>query len=258
MAKLGIAFGSGGAKGIAHLGVWQALNENGIKADVVTGCSAGSVVAACYAMQKTPQWVFDQAKKLKQSDFADLSFNPFKNRAVFKAEKMRAVFEKYFKGVVIEKLKTPFAAVAADLISGKLYEFTQGDVFTAVLASCSIPIAFPPVEHEKMLLTDGGILVRTPVKTAKKLGADKIIAIDVNAAIASDYAVKGVLSIALRCVDVMDHRTARSGTDAAADVVIRPKLADADQYKVERLGEIFERGYTSAIKAMDKIKRLLD
>ena len=256
MNKLGIAFGAGGAKGIAHLGIWQALNENGIRAQVVTGCSAGSVIAACYALGKTPEWVMEQALSLKQSDFTDLSLNPLKSKSIFKGEKMKAIFNRYFGEYKIEDLKTPFSVVATDLITGKLHEFTGGSLTTAVLASCSIPIVYPPVEVGDMTLVDGGTLVRTPVKSAKKLGAEKVIAIDVNSTIADEFAVKGALSVAFRCVDIMDHRDETSA-DARPDVIIRPELGDIDQYKVDRLREIFDRGYTAAKAAIPQIKELI-
>ena len=256
--KLGIAFGSGASKGIAHIGVMKAFEENGIKADMVTGCSSGSIAAACYALGKTHDWIYARIKRLKKEDLLDISINFIKNKALMKSQKMQRMLEKYFGKVDITDLKIPFSCIACDLITGKLHEFTHGDLATAVRASCSIPLVFSPVEVDGKLLCDGGVLQRTPVKTLKKLGAEVTVAIDVNCDAYIDAPVKNLFDIAFKTIDIMDHSVNRSSPGTRADVVIEPDLKNVNQYKLDDKEFIFEQGYKAGVKAIEKIKFLCE
>ena len=254
--RFGLALGAGGAKGVAHIGALQALEDNKLKPDIITGCSAGSVVAACYAYGMKPKSIFAECKKLTKTDFVDLNLNVLKGKSVLKSVKFKNIIEKYLGGVLIEQLKLPFACIAADLNTGRLFEFTAGDVTTAIRASCAIPVIFAPVEKDGMLLVDGGILSRTPVKTAKKLGAEVTVAIDVNNKAYYSSTVKNVFEIALRAVDIMEHRSKSCGS-ARADLTLRPDLKIVDQLAVEKQEYIYKQGYKSIIDNLDKIKSLV-
>ena len=254
--KLGLALGAGGAKGVAHIGALQALNDNGIYPDIITGCSAGSVVGACYAYGMTPKSIYAECLKLNKSDFVDPSINVLKHKSILKSDKIRVLLEKYLKGALIEDLEKPFCCVAADLKTGKLHEFTSGDVVTAVKASCAIPIFYSPVEIQGMVLVDGGLIERTPVNAAKKLGADVTVAIDVNCDACLSGEITNIVSVALRAIDIMEHRI-KNGGGKKADVTIRPDLKTIDQFKVERLDHIYKQGYRSIIDNLDKIERAI-
>jgi len=255
LKKLGLVLGAGGAKGVAHVGVLQALEDSGIKPSVVTGCSAGSVVAACYAIGMKPKEIYAECAKLTMNDFADPSINVMKNRSVFKSQKIQTLLEKHLKDSLIEDLPMPFACTAADLNTGKLHEFISGRLTTAVRASCAIPVIFSPVEQDGMLLVDGGLLERTPVRSAIKLGAEVTVAVDVNCEANFSEPVKGIVSLALRSIDVMEHRAKPAGK--RADITVRPCLTEINQFRVEKVDYIYKQGYKSIIDEIDKIKELL-
>ena len=253
--KVGLALGSGGARGIAHVGVIKALKDNGVKISMAAGCSAGSVIGAGLAKGFSPQKMLDILCGLTGKDLVDPSVNFLGNKALLKGQKLRFQLEKYFGEVDIKDLKMPFATIATDISAGKLYEFFEGDLVTAVTASSSIPVIFPPVEYSGLTLVDGGVINRTPVDTVKKLGADVVVAVDVCDKIEKRVQIGSLLSVVLRTVDVMDNAKPRQRKKDC--IFIRPDLSDIDPYKVERQKEIFERGYKAALSAMKKIKALV-
>ena len=254
--KLGLAFGSGGAKGIAHVGVWQALEELGLKADVVTGCSSGAVIAAAYAAGMNFETVKKIVLSLERSDIVDFDVNVIKRKAFVKSIKMTELIEKYFGGMKISDMKLPFATIATDLISGEIYEFTEGSVVTAVKASCSIPVIFPPVEHEGRLLVDGGLLFRTPVFAARKLGADKVVAVDVCND-KSPFLSGNIIEIALRSIEIMDCRPDRAASHDKPDVLLCPDLKKSSPFRLENKEYIFNQGYDCCKAHADEIRAAL-
>ena len=254
--RFGLALGAGGAKGVAHIGALQALSDNGITPDVITGCSAGSVIAACYAHGMSPKKIFTECRKLNKSDFADFNLNPLKSKSILKSVKFKNLLERYLKDVLIEQLDIPFACIAADLNTGRLHEFTAGNVVTALRASCAIPVIFAPVETDGKLLVDGGLISRTPVRAAKNLGAEVIVAVDVNNQANYSLPVNNIFDLAIRSIDFMEHRTKSCGT-ARADITVRPDLKDVDQLAVEKQEYIYKQGYKAIIDKIDRIKSLV-
>ena len=257
MKKLGLVLGSGAAKGFAHIGVLKALEENHIKADVITGCSAGSIIGAMYAAKHTSKHLLKIAKELKKSDIIDLSFNIIRNKALLKSEKMENLLKKYLGEINIEDLPIPFGCISTDLVSGKIIEFTRGNLVTAVKASSSMPPVFAPVCVDGMILVDGGLIMRTPVKLAKKLGAEVTVAIDVNADLTNCGEIKNIIDVGLRSLDIMDHATERSSPHCKPNIIIKPDLKQVNAYKVENQQFAYEQGYNATLPYIEKIKELL-
>ncbi len=257
MKKLGLILGSGAAKGFAHIGVLKALEENNIKIDVMTGCSAGSIIAPAYILGYTPEQLLKICKELKKSDIIDISFNFLRNKALLKSEKMTKLLQKYFGNVNIEDLRIPFGCIASDLISGKIVEFTSGNLVTAVKASSSMPPVFTPLCVDGMVLVDGGLFMRTPVKLAKKLGAEVTVAIDVNADMMPCNEIKNIIDVAIRSIDIMDHATERSSPHCRPNIMIKPDLKEVSQYRIENQQFCFEQGYKATLPYIDKIKQLV-
>ena len=200
--------------------------------------------------------MLDILSALTGKDLIDMTVNFLGNKALLKGQKLRSVFEKYFGGVNVQDLKLPYASIATDIVSGKLYEFFEGELLTAVTASCSIPMIFPPVKYRGLTLVDGGVINRTPVDTVKKLGADAVIAVDVCDKIEVQTQKEDFFSIAFRTIDIMDNAKPKQRKKGC--VFIKPDLADVNPYKVERQQEIFERGFAAAYSSMDKIKALVN
>jgi NTE family protein len=178
--KIGLALGSGASRGWAHIGVIQALEELGIKIDIVAGCSIGAYVGAAYASGKLEP-LSDWVKSLTEWQVFALMGVGFYRGGLVSGLKVFKALEDNFAFSDFNNLHKPFAAVATDLYSGREVNFTQGSVIEAVRASCAIPGLFPPVCVNKRWLVDGGVVNPVPVNLCRLLGADIVFAINLSA-----------------------------------------------------------------------------
>lgn len=177
--SLALALGGGAARGWAHVGVIRALEARGIKPDIVCGTSIGALVGAAYASGELDRFE-DWIKRLTVMDivsFMDVSLNG----GLIKGEKLMAFFEKTFVDRPIESLAMPFAAVACDLRSGAEVWLRDGSTADAVRASLALPGLLTPVHYRGKTLVDGGLVNPVPVSLARAMGADVVIAVDLNA-----------------------------------------------------------------------------
>ncbi len=257
--KICLVLGAGGARGVAHVGVLQAFEEKGIKPDCIIGCSMGSVVGACYSKGMKPNELVKIAENLKMSDIADLSIFPLNKTSLLKSIKLRSTLTKYIGDVKFEDLEIPFSCVAVDVVNGESVLLNKGLVEPAVRASSAIPLVFKPVEIDGKVLVDGAVYVRLPLKEAKEAKCDITIVVDVLGGLQPYKPSNNIIGQGLRVVEVNDcYITERNLKKYKPDVLIRPDLEDMSQYKVERLLFAYERGYEAGLKAVRKIKRLLN
>ncbi|GAC14766.1 patatin-like phospholipase family protein [Aliiglaciecola lipolytica] len=178
--KIGLALGSGAARGWAHIGIIQALEELGIKIDVVAGCSIGAYVGAAYASNKLdPLAVW--ASSLTEWQVLGLMGVGFRKGGLASGIKVFKALEDNFCEKDFEHLSKSFGAVATDLYSGKEVSFTQGPIAEAVRASCAIPALFPPIAHNGRWLVDGAVVNPVPVNLCRQLGADFVFAVNLSA-----------------------------------------------------------------------------
>jgi len=217
--RIGLALGGGAARGFAHIGVLQVLEENGIKPDLVVGTSAGSVVAALYASGKTPTELGTMAMSLDESSITDWVFP---GRSFLKGEALAKFIRTQTAGKPIEAMRLPLGIVAADLKSGQAILFRRGDPGTAVRASSAVPAVFEPVKVDGREYIDGGAVSPVPVRFARQMGAELIIAVDISA-IPDGQPTKGAVDILLQTFNIMGHAISQHEM-ADADVVVRPKL----------------------------------
>ncbi len=178
--KIGLALGSGAARGWAHIGVIQALEEMGIKIEVVSGCSIGAYVGAAYASGKLKElasWV----ESLTEWQVLALMGVGFHRGGLVSGLKVFKALEDNFSYSDFNDLKKPFAAVATDLYTGREVDFSEGSVINAVKASCAIPGLFAPHLHNNRWLVDGGVVNPVPVNMCRMLGADIVIAVNLSA-----------------------------------------------------------------------------
>jgi NTE family protein len=218
--KIGLALGGGAARGFAHIGVLQVLEEQGIKPDLVVGTSAGSMVATLYASGKTPVELEAMAMSLDESTITDWVFP---GRSVMKGEALSRFIRSYTNGRQIEQMSLPLGIVATDLRTGQPILFRRGDPGTAVRASSSVPAVFEPVKIGGHEYVDGGLVSPIPVRYAKAMGADLVIAVDISA-IPEGQPTKGAVDILLQTFNIMGHSISQYELQDA-DVVMRPKLA---------------------------------
>ena len=259
--KLGLALGSGGARGVAHLGLLRALEDNGIKPDYIAGCSMGAVVGGVYASGVSVEKIYEILKGLKKRDI--ISINP---AALFKGAILRSgkVFSHLKENLAtknIEDFPVKFCCVATDALSGKPHIFKSGDAALAIQASSTIPAVFEPVRKGDRLFIDGGCTCRVPIRIVKEMGADIVIAMDVlsNCSKPVDE-LHGILSVVLRAFDIMDAQASAFRFEREAkfcDLLLQPEMNGLSQYSVKDAYKAYEEGYLLAKKNITKIKNLL-
>lgn len=259
--KLGLALGSGGARGAAHVAFLKALEEEGIKPYCISGCSMGAVVGAGYAAGMTCEQLKDKIADLKAFDIIDPAIAPLTKLGLLKGNKMRKLLLSNLGDLTFEQLKMPFGCVATDILSGRSVELTQGNLVDAVRGSSAIPTVFRPVKLGDKLLVDGGVLCRVPVKLCKSLGADVVVAFDVLANTGDSVdKITNLVNKVLRVFDIMDYNqneNAKILMKDYYDLWLTPPMEGLSQYNVKDAEKAYELGYEFAKEHVGKIKELL-
>ena len=219
LPRIGLALGGGAARGFAHIGVIQVLEENGIKPDLVVGTSAGSLVAALYASGKSGAELATLADSMDESAFTDWSFP---GRGLIRGEALAKYVRDNTGARSIEQMRTPLGIVATDLDSGQPILFQRGDPGVAVRASSAVPAVFQPVRIGTHEYVDGGLVSPVPVRFARQMGAELVIAVDISAA-PDGNATGDPMRMLLQTFAIMG-RSINSFELRDADVVLRPKL----------------------------------
>lgn len=216
---IALALGGGGAKGFSHIGVIKVLESHGIKPRIVTGTSAGSFVGAIYASGKSPFEVQEIALNLKESDLRDFTLS---RQGFLIGQRLQDYVNLQVDNKPIQQFPIRFAAVATEMDTGRKVAFVTGNAGQAVRASCSIPNVFLPAVIQGKRYVDGGLVSPIPVGTARDMGADIVIAVDISArpGPGENTSVWGILnqSISILGLQGIDREL------AAADVVISPKV----------------------------------
>ena len=231
---LGFALGAGGSRGVAHIGFLKAMEEAGIKAQFVTGCSMGAIVGACYCAGVSADEMKDTVLSLSLTDIATVNLTPFRKNGLMRLTKGRNMLAGLMGEPQFSELEIPFACVATDLIDGKTVCLDEGSVVDAAIASSSIPGAIVPAKFGKYeMLCDGCILERVPTKELKKMGAEVIVAVDVLGDLAQNRDPSGsLMNTLLRVIDVMDTKNTMNKRRARmryVDLFLEPDLGEMDQ-----------------------------
>lgn len=216
--KVAIVLGGGAARGFAHIGVIKALEAQGIVPDIVVGTSAGSVVGALYASGMTGFELQQLALTLQENMLADWGLP---NRGVLRGEALQGFINDRVKNQPIQRLARPFGVVATDLQSGDKILFRTGDTGMAVRASSAVPGVFQPVAISGRDYIDGGVTSPVPVQSARAMGADFVIAVDISS-VGRREKISGTVDVLLQTFAIMGH-TLSSHELKEADVVVRPK-----------------------------------
>jgi NTE family protein len=217
--RIGLALGGGAARGFAHIGVIQVLEENGIRPDLVAGTSAGSVVAALYASGKSGAELGALAESMDESAFADWSFP---GRGLIRGEALARYVRDHTGGRSIEQMRVPLGIVATDLDNGQPILFQVGDPGVAVRASSAVPAVFQPVRIGTREYVDGGLVSPVPVRFARQMGADLVIAVDISA-VPDGNATGDPMRMLLQTFSIMG-RSINHFELRDADVLLRPRL----------------------------------
>ncbi|MBS1794413.1 MAG: patatin-like phospholipase family protein [Acidobacteria bacterium] len=253
--KVGLALSGGAARGFAHLGVLKVFAEHGIPIDFIAGTSAGSIVGAAYAAGMTVEQIAEIGRKIS---WFRVSGIPYSVKGLLSNAPLGELLKKSLPFQKIEDLPTPFAAVACALETGEEVVFKgRGDLSTAIRASCAIPGVFVPVEHDGKNLIDGGVTSLVPTRTVKKMGAEVVIAVDVNACGATYWNSPATFLGVLFQSAMVLLRTAGKSQHYRADVVIVPQIAHLRPDEIGKMDEFVALGEAAALEKIDEIKSLI-
>jgi NTE family protein len=242
--RIGLALGGGAARGFAHVGVIMVLEQAGIQPEFVTGTSAGAVVGAIYAAGYRSADLQRIAGQLEEADVRDFALP---DRGFLRGERLQAL---------IEKLTIRFAAVATDLQSGEGVVFRRGDTGQAVRASSAVPGVFRPTIIGDRQMVDGGLTHPIPVRAARMLGAELVIAVDISSQ--PQYARLGdSIDILLQTFTIMG-RALGAAELAEADVVIRPAVGQLRPTDFQSRKLAIAEGQRAAREALPEIRRRIE
>jgi NTE family protein len=254
--KIGLALGGGAARGFAHIGVIKALEAQGIEADIVVGTSAGSVVGALYASGYNGFQLQKIALDMDEATISDWALPLFgKSSGLLKGEALQSYVNKAVHGLPMEKLKIPFGCVATDLKSGQPILFQRGNTGMAVRASSAVPSVFQPVSIGGHTYVDGGLVAPVPVRFAREMGADFIIAVNISSA-TEGAATASSLDVLMQTFSIMGQRLNHFELKDA-DVVITPALGTMGSSDFNGRNLAILAGEQAAAAAMPQIKAKL-
>jgi len=250
--RIGLALGGGAARGFAHIGVIQALEESGLRPDLVVGTSAGSLVAALYASGKRPAELVQLADAMDESAITDWAFP---GRGLIRGEALARFVREHTGGRTIEAMAVPLGIVATDLDSGAPILFQRGDTGMAVRASSAVPAVFQPVRIGAREYVDGGLVSPVPVRFARQMGAELVIAVDISAA-PEGNATGDAMRMLLQTFAIMG-RSINNFELRDADVVLRPRLPGVSGADIAARKKSIQAGREATLAALAELRSKL-
>lgn len=247
--RIGLALGGGAARGFAHIGVIQVLEEAGIKPDLVVGTSAGSLVAVLYAAGRSGAELASLAINMDESALTDWSFP---GRGVIRGEALARYVRQQVGGRNIEHFKLPLGIVATDLDSGQPILFRRGDPGMAVRASSAVPAVFQPVRIGEREYVDGGLVAPVPVQFARQMGAELVLAVDISTP-PDGQATGDAMRMLLQTFAIMGKRIS-SYELRDADIVLRPQLAGVGSADFSARQRAIQAGRDAALPALAELR----
>ena len=252
--KLGLALGGGAARGFADVGVIQVLEEAGIQPQLVVGTSAGSLVAALYASGKNGAQLQRVAETMEEATLTDWTI-PWLSRGMMRGDALARYVSSQTGGRRIEDVRVPLGIVATDLHSGQGMLFQRGDIATAVRASSAVPSVFEPVRIGGRDYVDGGLVSPVPVRYARQMGADLVVAVDISSAPEGNKA-SDMLQILLKTFTIMS-KSINGFELKEADVVVRPALNNVGSAAFNERRRSIEAGRQAMLQALPQLREML-
>ena len=277
--KIGIALSGGGIRGIAHAGVLKALEDNGIKIDVIGGTSSGSMIAMLYASGYSPYHIYRLFKKYSK-DIVEINTKPIiksymlNKKITLKGLKTGNSVERIFNEVInkqgiynMEDIKMPVVVPTVDLMDCREYIFTNNppedkekyitdiSVGKAIRASSSFTAVFSPCEYKEHAFIDGGVLDNVPVEEVKKQGADIVIGVRFN----SDEITQdsNIMDMTMKTIDIMGGKISEENLKQA-NFVLDVYTDKTGLLDIEKLDSCYKYGYNAVIENLDKIKDIIN
>jgi NTE family protein len=247
--KIGLALGGGAARGFAHIGVIQVLEEAGIRPDLVVGTSAGSLVAALYAAGRNGAELAAMALAMDESAITDWAFP---GRGVIRGDALARYVREHTGGRTLEQMRLPLGIVATDLASGHAILFQRGDAGLAVRASSAVPAVFQPVAINGREYVDGGLVSPVPVRFARQMGAEIVVAVDISSA-PEGNATGDAIRMLLQTFAIMGRSISQLEL-RDADIVLRPTLAGVGSADFTERRRAIDAGRGAALAQLPRLR----
>lgn len=251
--KVGLALGSGAARGFAHIGVINVLKKNNIEVDFVAGSSIGAVIGALFCSNFS---LNEFARLLQHIDIRHLLDFSVSRKSLLRGKKIEDFLKLMVRVKRFEEMHKPLAVVATDLIKGERVVFTKGDVVKAVRASITVPGILEPVYDNGKMLVDGGVIDRVPSSVVKAMGADIVIGVDVGFKPGDRYEPKNIFDIITQSIGVMEMQILKRRI-IKCDVLISPDVQHITPYSLDNIVECIKIGEITAQESITKIKALI-
>jgi NTE family protein len=252
--QLGLALGGGAARGFAHVGVIQVLEEAGLHPSHVVGTSAGSLVAALYASGKSVAELRKAAETMEEAEITDWMV-PLLNRGALRGDALAKYVNAQVGGRNLEQMKIPLGIVATDLRSGEAITFRRGNTGSAVRASSAVPAVFQPVRIGDREYVDGGLVAPVPVRQARDMGANFVIAVDISSDPEGNPA-GDTFQILLQTFSIMG-KSINTLALKDADLVIRPALSGVKSADFGARRRSIEAGRVAMLAQLPRLKERL-
>ena len=262
MKKVGLALGGGAARGLAHIGVLEVLEKEGIPVDMIVGTSAGAAVGALYAQGKPAGQIKELALNTGWRRLVSLIDLALPKSGFIEGTRIKNLLKSIIGDISFSDLKIPLACVATDIMSGEEVVISDGSVLEGVRASISIPVIFTAVKWQDRYLVDGGLVNPVPVSTVRKMGADFVIAVNVIPPMgvrlqpAKEAKEPGIFQSMLHSLYIATYSLVRSNL-AGADIVIEPRLSHIGYGDFHRISDSIAQGEIAAQELIEQIKQQL-
>lgn len=247
--NLGLALSGGGAKGFAHVGVLKALDEYGLRPEIISGTSAGAFAGVLYADGKTPDEIISFFKERKFQEFAEFGIP---KAGFFKNTRFHSFLKTHLKARNFDELQIPLRVVATDVESGELKIFSQGDVVSSVIASCTVPIVFSPTEIKGKYYVDGGLLKNFPVSIIRK-NCKVIFGVNVSPVRPSEYK-NSFKYVAERTFHYMSTSNTFQDRNLCDYLLESVDLTSYSMFDLDHVDEIYGMGYEMGKKYLEENK----
>ncbi len=286
MKSLGLALGGGGLKGLAHIGVLEVLAENRIPIDMICGTSAGSIFAALYASGMPARKMEKLVLNLKPGDYLDYNIIGIVKYllgiclpgyqapldGIIKGDALEEMVYQWTNGKSLKDVDLPLSIIAVDIDSGQEVVFTNQDfevegfevriikdalLSEAVRASISIPATFVPLDFCGMQMVDGGVRNIVPVSTAKTMGAEYILAVNLGQE-TYQTKVSGIIQIVSRSLNILTYETSDTAEELFADLIVFPRVGEVHLEDVDKAEQIIRAGRRAAKEQVAEIKKGLE
>ncbi|MGE0127297.1 MAG: patatin-like phospholipase family protein [Blastocatellales bacterium] len=251
---VGLALGGGMARGCAHVGVLRELERNNISIDLIAGTSVGSLIGGAYAAGLSPDQIEQLALNISWNDLGRVTISKL---GFYNSERTEDFVRKNFPTTEFEKVRIPFGAVATDIQTGKMVIFTEGSLPLAIRASCAMPIFYTPVLVNGRMMVDGGLVGHIPASVARLMGADVVIAVDVNSQHLPIAPPTHLFTVMSQALSVMG-RSAVQYIYEDADIVVRPQIEHVRPDDLSKAAEMIAAGEEATRRVVHKIKQSLE